>query len=415
MRVHQKEIYASIEFVEQEIRFVLGEFHNSRLNILNVEILPTSAISNDKIINENQLISDIKTLIENVNRKMKVNVERVIVVVPSRNLQRYSKRLTIGLHEKTLDQDLITYSINNVANRELASDELLVNSIVTKYFIDGISKNKIDFSQSINTLALDVDLYSGKKREIFELLNVVEKSGLEIIDICFDSIASASEMASYQASYVKNVINITYELNKTVLSLVSEGRILSNMTLNSGYGALIERVFQDHNLSFKSAEKLILSNDYLTLVTKEPNPIFIYSQNDHTVAIDDEYVRELAIPIFFEQFEQIYQVIDPIMMARETDIYLTGKGASIVGLSDVLSNILKSKVKVYVPEIIGARKCSLISNLGALYLYRDETLLSGHIVPSISEDFQHLLDVPYRHNESEDSMTNRFKELFKIN
>ena len=415
MCVNQKEIYASIEFVEQEIRFVLGEFHNSRLNILNVEIFPTTAIINDEIIHEQKLIEDIQSLISIVNKKMKVEVEKVIVILPSNSLNRYSKRVTIGLYDKVLNHDLVTDTILTLADRELENHEILVNYKISKYFIDGVSKHKIDYDKSIKSLAIDVDLYAGSKQTVYNYLNVVEKSGLEIIDICFDSMAMASEMAAFEASFVKNIIIIRYEFSTLELALISEGRILSSVSINIGYGDIIHKVSESHRLSLSSANKLVLLNDYLTTSDKEVMPVFLYTHEDKTIAIDDKYLRDLSIPILFNQFEEVYQIIDPIMMAKETDVYLTGKGASIVDIQEVLSNILKVKVKKYVPEVIGARSSSLVGNLGALYLYRDSSLHDEHKQVSISRDIKPSIDMPYKRNESEDSMTNRFKELFKIN
>lgn len=416
MCVNQKEIYASIEFVEQEIRFVLGEFHNSRLNILNIEIFPTTAIMNDQILNEQQLVSDIKSLIEIVDKKMKVSLKRVLVILPSNSLNRYSKRLTIGLYDKELSEKLVEDTIFTLADRELASDEILVNHKISKYFIDGVAKNKIDYDKTVKSLALDVDLYAGSKQMVFDYLNIVEKSGLEILDMTFDSMAMASEMASFEASHVKNIIIVRYEFNKIELSLISEGRILSSVALPMGYSEIIEKILETHNLSVSSANKLVLLNDYLLSNDKEVMPVFLYTNNEQqTVAIDDKYLRDLAIPILFKQFEEVYQIIDPIMMAKETDIYLTGKGASIVSIQEVLSNILKAKVKKYIPEVIGARTATLVANLGALYLYRDESIHKGIREISVDEDIKPMANASRHYNESEDSMTNRFKELFKIN
>lgn len=415
MSVNQKEIYASIEFIEQEIRFVLGEFHNSRLNILNVEIFPTTALRNNVIVDEIQLSQDIRGLIDNVNQKMRVEIKKVIVILPSYSLERYSKRITIGLHDKVFNHDLIINSINGVAKKELDVNEILVDYKVTKYFIDGISKNKINYDKAIRSLAIDVDMYAGSKKIVYDYLNIVEQAGLEIIDICFESMAMATEMAAFEASKVKNVIIIRYEYNQLVLSLISDNRVVNSICLETGYKQLMDKILASHNLSEKSVEKLILSNDYLSCNDSESIPIFIYSDKDMTVAIDDKEVKDAVIPVLFDQFEEVYQIIDPILMAKETDIYLAGKGAMIVALNEVLSTILKSKVKVYVPEVVGARKSSVVSNLGALYLYRDEAELKGYNECSVTEREVLFKPAKFKESETEDSMTNRFKELFKIN
>ncbi len=411
--MNQKEIYASVEFVQQEIRFVLGEFHNSRLNILNVEVFPTTAILNDRIVNSLQLISDLKELIATVNMKMKVEIKKVLVVLPNLNFNRYSKRLTIGLYNKQLNHDLVMDTIYSLSDRELANDETLVNYKISKYFIDGIAKNKIDYSKSIKGLAIDVDLYAGDKLAVYDYLNIVEKAGLEIIDITFDSMAMASEMAAFEASNLKNIIVIRYEYDDIQLSLISEQRILSSVSLDTGYGDIVTEIFKEHNISNDSASKLVLSNNYLLTSDKDVMPVFLYSNHENTVAIYNKYLKEIAMPILHNQFEEVYSIIDPIMMSKETDIYLTGKGASIVNIEKILSDILRVGVKKYIPEVIGARSGALVSNLGALYLYRDNNVENR--VVSVEEEIKPLEKGMHKYIESDDSMTNRFKELFKLN
>lgn len=413
----QKEIYASIELLEQEIRFVLGEFHNGRLNILNIEMLPTTAIANDIIINEAQLVSDIKTLINVVNNKMQVNVEKTIVVLPSRFLQVSSKRLSIGINNKKISSSLINETILNVADQELANDEILVSSMVYKYFVDGIAKNKLSLDKSINQLLVDVNLYSGKQEHVFQYLNVVEKSGLEIIDICFDSVATASEMAAFEASRIKNILIIKYESSQISLSLVSDGRVVSTVSIDEGYSSIIDALQDEHHLSYSSASKLVLRNNYLKISKLQSMPIFLYTTDNVTNAIYDSYLKELAMSHLTNQFNEISQIIDPILMSKETDVYITGKGAGILGIEEIVSDILRTKVKVYIPEVIGARDSSLVSNLGSLYNYRDTMMLDGQDVSlsCLSDEIRIKRDNDYIVNESENSMTNKFKELFKIN
>ena len=128
----QKEIYASIEFIEQEIRFILGEFHNSRLNILNVETRSTDAIKNDVIINAPELVRDIQSLLAVVNEKMGVSVLKVIVVLPSRFMTLNFKRFTINFKDQKISNQFIYDTVIDAAEQELNNNQLLVNMMAYK-------------------------------------------------------------------------------------------------------------------------------------------------------------------------------------------------------------------------------------------------------------------------------------------
>ncbi|NLY63132.1 MAG: hypothetical protein GX074_04650 [Erysipelothrix sp.] len=417
MSVIQKEIYASIEFLQYEIRFTLGEFHNNRLNILNVETYPSNGIDKNNIINPELLINDIKAMIAVVNKKMFVNVEKVIVVLPSKSLSVNSKRITINVKDKKITHELVYDTIHNVATRELDSDRILVNATIYKYFIDGVSKSKLTLDKGINNLAVDVNLYSSDQATVFNYLNIVEQAGLEIIDICFDSIAMANEMAAFEASQIKNILNIRYELGQINLSLISGGRVVSTFSLEKGFVDIVEVLQADHHLSFEAASNLVLNNSYLNASNLESMPVFLYTSENETKAIEDIYLKDIATKILEKQFSEVYEIIDPILMSKETDVYITGKGAGIIGLSELLSNVLKTPVQVYLPEVIGARDSSYVALLGSLYNYRDTIKLGNESINQscLSDEIRVKKDSKYERNESEDSMTNKLKELFKFN
>lgn len=409
----QKEIFASLELIDQKIRFILGEFHNNQLNILNVSFQDTAAIDEANIIDSQQLILDVKQLIENVNLKMERVIDEVLLLIPSSIMKQYFKRIKIALDNNYINQEMINNTIDEIAKDSFLADEILVNTNINRYLIDGVNSKKINFDKPMNSLFVDVDFYVGNQALIYDYLHVVEKAGLSVLDICFENLAMTSEMALLEVSHLKNIVIIRYEANELTLSFVSNGRIVSSDSLDFGFAKIIEEILVEHNLNYTSAKKLVLANEYLNSDNKAKMPVFLYYDGSETVAIDDRYLYDIASSIIKKQFSEIAMMIDPIMMAKETDIYLTGEGASIVGLDGYCSKILKNKVKTYIPAILGGRNSSLIANLGAIYAYQDEKKLSNDIKKT-EEEIVEINPEIYSREETEDSMTNRFKELFKM-
>jgi len=87
--VDQKEIYGAIEFIDHEVRFVLGEFHNNQLNILKTESLYTDAINRFEIVDVDLLVSNVKKVINTASEKMGFKISKVLVLIPSFATNRY--------------------------------------------------------------------------------------------------------------------------------------------------------------------------------------------------------------------------------------------------------------------------------------------------------------------------------------
>ena len=418
--MNQKEIYGAIEFIDHEVRFVLGEFHNNQLNILKTESLYTDAIDKIEIVNPKKLVENVKEIINNASDKMGFRITKILLLIPSFATNRYSKRVKII---KTQESDYFSekdvfQTIVDSLDLDYSDDEVLINQVVNGYIIDGVASNKLNLDKKISRLYVDVDLYTGPQALIFDYLSVIEQAGFEVLDIFLDSYAMAMEMALIEHSRNKNIVIIRYERANLTMSLLNKGRIINSLMIDVGYCDLIKKIVKNNNISNENAEKLILTNNFLSIADNQTAPVFLYSEGSETKSINDKYLNNLLMPILTEQFEEISEIIAPVLEDKSTEVYITGKGASIVSLSEVCEKILKCKTRVYSPEILGARKGSLVSCLGAIYAYKDASILSNNKDNSI-EDGEDIKKVNIKkeekvYDELEDSMTNRFKELFKM-
>ena len=64
----KKEIYATVEIADHEIRLVVGEFFDTRFNILRVERTPVKGVENKRITDEQDVVNGIRKV---VNKQMK--------------------------------------------------------------------------------------------------------------------------------------------------------------------------------------------------------------------------------------------------------------------------------------------------------------------------------------------------------
>ena len=84
-----KQIYVSLQLCENEIKILVGEYFNTRFNIIRSEKYPTSSISDFKIINREELIKDIRNAVKDCSDKIGSQIEQVILVLPAYNFKRY--------------------------------------------------------------------------------------------------------------------------------------------------------------------------------------------------------------------------------------------------------------------------------------------------------------------------------------
>ena len=66
----KKEIYAAVEIADHEIRLVVGEFFDTRFNILRVERTPVKGVENKRITDEQDVVNGIRKQMKHWNSQL---------------------------------------------------------------------------------------------------------------------------------------------------------------------------------------------------------------------------------------------------------------------------------------------------------------------------------------------------------
>lgn len=93
----EKQIFAAVEAADHEIRLIVGEFFNTRFNIIKVERVPVSGISYDKVTDPEAVTKAVRTAAENAKKMISAEVQRVILAIPSFRAKRYSFKSTVDV------------------------------------------------------------------------------------------------------------------------------------------------------------------------------------------------------------------------------------------------------------------------------------------------------------------------------
>ncbi|MEG1731595.1 MAG: hypothetical protein RR252_00440 [Longicatena sp.] len=91
--MNEKKIYASLEIADHEIRLVVGEFCESRFNILRVEKMAIQGIEKKEIIDEQNVVNGIIKILKKSNDALGFHIERVLLAIPSVQVMRNNKRV----------------------------------------------------------------------------------------------------------------------------------------------------------------------------------------------------------------------------------------------------------------------------------------------------------------------------------
>lgn len=416
--VMDKQIYAAMELVDHEIRLVLGEFFNTRFNVLKVERVACSGIENLNIIDKKAVISTIQNAVDNASKCFGSKIERVLLSIPSKNARRISMKVTVPI--ESIDRKVtildIRKAIRKAMNTKLDSNLVLINAVASRYTCNGITTRRVPLGEVCNELTVQIDLLCADRTLTYEVVSCVEEAGCEVLDVCLDCYAIAKEACLFEQTVDQNIVVLKLEQNTTTMALLYGGKMVSSNLLKLGYKHWVDALADKVKLPFDIAERLCKYNCQLDAGEFTETPIYIWSRHKTTYTLSEKQLCE-AIKAPVEQWiAQIKEACQDIIASRTTTVILTGEGAEIQGLDQCLKLILGCEVKKYVPETLGARNPALSCCLGMFYAYKDQSEIRGEFTSSINmEQFKQSItykkEINDKTNTDENTLTSKLKSI----
>ncbi len=411
-----KQIFASVEVCDHEVRMVVGEFFSPRLNILKVEMIPCSVLSYNTINNADEIISAIETACKQTEQMLGAKLEKVILSIPSYQMQRKSVRVTVPV--KGYDGVVSVQDIRNamkLAERQVSigKELALVQTVCVKYTIDGIASRRIPIGERAKELVVDIDLLCADRQLAYSLVGCIEKAGLQVMDIYLDTYAAAKEAALFEQSVDRNVVLLKMEREATTVARLSKGKLMESTIVPLGVGSIAARVVDEYGLKREEACELVKYSARLNEKVNSTNPVYIWSVNGNAKKITEAELCKCISPLVSKWVEDMQKILSGILQAGPSTVIITGEGGEMQGLNELLQSSLNCEVRNYIPETLGARNAGMTTCLGLFYAYKDKLPITGYTDNSL--DMKAFMDsVSYRERKpnSEDTLTGKLKGMF---
>lgn len=411
-----KQIFASVEVCDHEVRMVVGEFFSPRLNILKVEMIPCSGLSYNTINNADEIISAIETACKQTEQMLGAKLEKVILSIPSYQMQRKSVRVTVPV--KGYDGVVSVQDIRNamkLAERQVSigKELALVQTVCVKYTIDGIASRRIPIGERAKELVVDIDLLCADRQLAYSLVGCIEKAGLQVMDIYLDTYAAAKEAALFEQSVDRNVVLLKMEREATTVARLSKGKLMESTIVPLGVGSIAARVVDEYGLKREEACELVKYSARLNEKVNSTNPVYIWSVNGNAKKITEAELCKCISPLVSKWVEDMQKILSGILQAGPSTVIITGEGGEMQGLNELLQSSLNCEVRNYIPETLGARNAGKTTCLGLFYAYKDKLPITGYTDNSL--DMKAFMDsVSYRERKpnSEDTLTGKLKGMF---
>lgn len=409
--MNEQDVQIGLEIADHEIRLVVGQFFNTRLNIMKVERVLSSGIHNAQIIDQMAVIQKISAAVKHVEENLGLSIERVILSLPSIGLSRYVRRINVPIEEKVTIKD-IKAVYKEALNTDLPEHQALVNLAITKSLVNGITMRKLPLNESCDSLTVDVDLLCADKEMVYRYVQTVEKAGLQVSEISLDSFALGKEASLFEKSLEQHLVAIKAERQSTSLSLFAKGKLVSTETINLGSKQIISAMVNRFNLPIEVADRLLHMNARFGLDHYPNTPIYLWSNEGKTHTLSEQELMTVVEPILNVWLEEIKTTIKPILDTSNVKIVLFGESSEINGFDQLLASECGCECELYIPETLGVRSSALASVLGLFYVVKDQSSVR-EFLPGVDMGIFNQMLVKEKEAVNEDTISGKFKGLFE--
>lgn len=415
--MNDKQIYAALEITNHEVRLMIGEFFNTRFNVISkVERVSCSGLAYNGITDRQSVVNAIAKATQNAEKMLGSKIQKVLLAMPSYNMKRYSVKSTVriqGMNQEITVED-VRRAIKKAESIQIDKAYALIQTVCVKYTVNGITSRRVPIGEKADELTVDIDLLCADRKFSFEVVKCVEEAGLGILDLYLDVYAVSKEAALFEQAVDQNVIVLKVERESTTLGLLAKGRLNSCIVSDKGVGLFAGAVKEAYGLNSADASDLVKYSVDLNKTNPNDQPVYVFQKNGEASMISEKQLYTSVLPKVNEWIEEVENLCTPILQAGKTTVIITGEGGEMSGLTDLLRSRLGCEVRNYIPETLGARNAGLSATLGLFYSYKDRQPLSGSLDASIDVD-AFVKSISYRENRAagnpEDTITRKLKGI----
>ncbi|MDD4406448.1 MAG: cell division FtsA domain-containing protein [Bacilli bacterium] len=371
-----REIISSIDIGTDKIKLVVGEYLNNDFNILCALEETTIGFENYNIINEYDLIKAIKKIIDQAHRKLNFKLKKMIVNIPTYLNDFVISDATLSIKNEYLtvsSQDILKVIKNTAYNKININNELI--SAIPIYFRVGDNETKDPFNKKGKNISTKTVLVTATKREVYDIISIIEKCGLEVIDITSTGLVDYYNFRNdYLDSKTGIIVNIGH--SKTQVSVFSKGIYINNEVLPVGGANINKDISFIYKVKRKDAN--ILKENLALANIRRANPkekMTLTNRAGEKLDINQYELTEIVSSRVMEILKLVKTSINHLTKKKISYIIITGGLTELKDFNISLTSLFGDTAQIGIINNLGVRNNKYSVCIGMIEYFKDKLRL----------------------------------------
>ena len=389
-----KKIYASIDIGTYSIKIVVGEYFNDKLHVLASHCVSSKGIKKGLITEPNLVADSILEGMNEINSLLGIEIKKVLVNIPDYNVDFKKVNGKISVDGEQIGVSDVNKVIKDSIYNKLDNNFELVTMLPINYRINGDRKVERPIGKKAKTLEVEGIMVSTPKKNIYSVLNVLDKIGLEVVDIVIGGLATYYEVKDRQIDKLDGaVINFGHET--TTVSIIENGMISNNETLQIG-GVNVEKDVS-YVFGVSREDGRIIKEKFASAHKRycQLNEIFeVKNTVGEVIKLNQLEVSEVVMSRMKEILTLAKKQIRMLTNNEINYIILAGGLTEIKSFKNLAYEIFGKDVIIYTVTTLGCRDNKYVNALGMIKYFVEKMESRGKEVSMLGIEDETALITP---------------------
>ena len=406
-----RKIFTALDIGSNTIKVVVGEFIGTKLNILSAVKVTSRGYVNNYILDKEALISRIKEAISKTEEELNIKIRKVILNVPTYNLDFKLTDGRVELEENVVKSNDIVRLLQDVSKNKIDHKNEIICTLPIMFKVDD-EETINPYGKHGNILYVKSILVSTDKKAIYDLATIVNSCNLDIIDITTTGLVDYYNFKSKELD-TKNIAIVNLGSTTTNISIFSKGIFINNKIIDDGGFYIDKEIASVYNLKRNETEYL---KEKLALAVinnaDEKETITLTNKNGEEITVNQYELSKIVSEKMDNLLKIIKKNINLLTKKEISYIIITGGLSKIKDINLLINNVFNKNGKIGKINNLGARDNSYSVALGMLKYFNSKLLLRNREFSSLTEEEIDAMCTISEKNTSKNSLISRVVGYF---
>ncbi|HLR07852.1 MAG TPA: cell division protein FtsA [Bacillota bacterium] len=389
--MNNSDILVSLDIGTSEIKVIIGEVFQDSLNIIGVGSAISNGMKKGAIVDIDQTVHSIRNAVEQAERMVGMQVERVVVGINGNHIQLQPCHGVVAVQSENreIDDEDVARVIDGAQVVSIPPEREIIDCLPKQFIVDGLDEITDPRGMIGVRLEMEGTIITCSKTVLHNTLKCVERAGLEVADVCLQSLATGTIALSADEKDL-GVALIDIGGGCSTVSVYSNGYLKSTNVVPLGGDNITKDVSIGLRTSTEEAENIKRDFGHAFYADAQESETFeasIIGSNKK------ETYNQLQIADMIEaRLEEIYTFAEREIRRMGYDslpggYVLTGGTMKMPGVLELAHDVFQGNVRVAIPDYIGVREPQYTAGVGILqFAYRNAKIQGKDLYPAVKID-----------------------------